>query len=205
MALDCSSRLIHQVRRENLDLASQIIQLRTPLTQYRPDSLNVFNYGLDNGAFSQPPGELFHRMAMKAKDDPSCEWIVMPDVVGDAGSTTALFHYWVQELALEGKRAYALQDGAENVAIPWADFECLFIGGTDHFKESNSCFQLALRAKELGKWVHVGRVNTPRRIVYWDGVADSFDGSGISRFTDQRNHALAVMRELNGSVQERLA
>ncbi|HIA01530.1 MAG TPA: hypothetical protein EYN66_06410 [Myxococcales bacterium] len=203
MALDCSPGQIHKIRRENLDLAPQIMQLRTPLTRYRADNLGVFKYGLDNGAFSRPPGDIFLKMALAAKDDPACSWIVMPDVVGDAGSTTVLFHYWVQELNLEDKRAYALQDGVQNVAIPWNDFECLFIGGTDYFKESSGCLEIAARAKELGKWIHVGRVNTPRRIVYWDGIGDSFDGSGISRFTDQRNQAFQVMRELTGTHQER--
>ena len=31
-------------------------------------------------------------------------------------------------------------------------------------------------------WVHVGRVNEPRRVQNWLGLADSIDGSGMSRF-----------------------
>jgi hypothetical protein len=34
----------------------------------------------------------------------------------------------------------------------------------------------------LGKWVHVGRVNEPRRLNNWLDAADSIDGSGISRY-----------------------
>ena len=40
----------------------------------------------------------------------------------------------------------------------------------------------ALAAKALGKWVHVGRINTPVRYERWKDVADSCDGSGLARY-----------------------
>ena len=75
-----------------------------------------------------------------------------------------------------------LQDGIERVTIPWARLHAVFIGGTDAFKFGAEAFAAARAAKMLGKWVHVGRVNTARRVSDWTGIADSIDGSGISRY-----------------------
>ena len=202
MCIDQSCRTIWRLWRENPDI--EFMQLRTPLTQYAIDDLGIIHYGLDNGAFTEFDSRTFTRMALKAKDDPLCDWIVMPDMVGDAGSTSALFDHWVQELDLTEKRAYALQDGATLGIVPFDKIECLFIGGTDHFKESRRCMEIVEQAKQLEIWVHVGRGNTPRRIVYWDGIADSFDGSGVARFSHMTEAAISTIRQLMGSTQTRL-
>ena len=56
-------------------------------------------------------------------------------------------------------------------------------------------------AKMLGKWVHVGRVNTAERVKNWIGLADSIDGSGISQY----DHMLEnVLRAINGGVNQEL-
>ena len=48
----------------------------------------------------------------------------------------------------------------------------------------------------LGKWVHVGRVNTAPRVKNWLGLADSIDGSGISKY----DHMLEnVLEAIHGS------
>jgi hypothetical protein len=46
----------------------------------------------------------------------------------------------------------------------------------------------------LGKWVHVGRVNTVARVRNWIDLADSIDGSGISRFDHMLEDVLAMIR-----------
>jgi hypothetical protein len=87
------------------------------------------------------------------------------------------------ERAMNGlPRALVLQDGINDVAIPWSKIEAVFVGGTDEFKSSTEAFAAARCAKILGKWVHVGRVNTPERMQGWLEFADSIDGSGISRY-----------------------
>jgi hypothetical protein len=42
--------------------------------------------------------------------------------------------------------------------------------------------------------VHVGRVNTAARVRNWVGLADSIDGSGISRFDHMLEDVLAMIR-----------
>jgi len=199
MALDKSTVQIWELKRLHPGVAFK--QLRTPLTQYAIDTLGHIHYGLDNGAFTRFDPDTFERMATAAVTDPLCDWIVMPDVVGDAASTSALFDHWVQRLDLTDKRAYVLQDGATLGLVPWNQIECLFVGGTDSFRDSTRCWELVLEAKSQGKIIHIGRVNTPRRIVYWDRVADSFDGSGLARFDECLRDAIATMKEIQGSTQ----
>ena len=75
-----------------------------------------------------------------------------------------------------------MQDGVGNLAIDWNRVDAVFVGGSDAFKKSAEAINACKVAKMLGKWVHVGRVNTAERIKDWMGLADSIDGSGISRF-----------------------
>jgi len=124
----------------------------------------------------------------------------LPDVVGSARRTMDLFSYFEQ--ATNGlPRALVLQDGIGDVSIPWGKIHAVFIGGTDSFKSSPEAFAAARCARMLGKWVHVGRVNTARRAREWLGVADSIDGSGISRDPrgEQLAEVVAAIRELQPS------
>ncbi len=92
-----------------------------------------------------------------------------------------------------------LQDGIGELAIPWDELDAVFIGGTDAFKISAEARAAAVAARMLGKWVHVGRVNTAERALYWRNLADSIDGSGISRY----DHMLAsVLAALRGDVPQ---
>jgi hypothetical protein len=88
-------------------------------------------------------------------------------------------------------RALVLQDGIGDFEIPWGELACVFVGGSDAFKSSAEARHAAVAARMLGKQVHVGRVNTYARAREWAGLADSYDGSGISR--DLRNEQLAAV------------
>ena len=201
--LDNSANVIHKLRSSE---KTDILQLRTPLTQYARDGLNVICYGMDNGAFSAFNENRFERMALKAKDDDLCMWIVMPDVVCDHFSTSALFQIWKQRLGMTEKLAFVAQNGCDlgSNLPPFDEIDCLFIGGDDDFKESGIAFELALEAQRRGIWVHIGRVNTPARITYWYDVADSFDGSGIARFDHMKERAFRILKQLKGSSQTRI-
>lgn len=91
--------------------------------------------------------------------------------------------------------ALVLQDGIENEEIPWSDLAAVFVGGSDRFKYSREARGVAREAKRRGLLVHVGRVNTAERMRGWKDLADSIDGSGISRY----DHMLAaVLSEIRG-------
>jgi hypothetical protein len=113
--------------------------------------------------------------------------VTCPDVVGDAAATLGRFHEWKTEIRELGFRlAFAGQDGCAASSIPWDEFEALFIGGSDRWKESHEAMCLADLGKVRGKWVHVGRVNSFRRfrkLWDWDSV-DSIDGRSFSAWPE---------------------
>lgn len=120
-------------------------------------------------------------------------WVVVPDVVGDAYATTQLFEYWkhtVRPYLSYGwhQLAYVAQDGAENARLlprRGDHWRTLFIGGSTVWKESDGAAWLITQAKKAGKRVHIGRVNTERRLRLFDGLGiDSIDGTQFSRFPD---------------------
>lgn len=152
-------------------------QLRTPLTR---NKLASVPYGLDNGCFSGLLPKAWERLVDEAQYDRPV-FVACPDVVGSARRTADLFSYF--EITLNGlPRALVLQDGIADVEIPWDKIAAVFVGGSDEFKISKEAFQAARCAKMLGKWVHIGRVNTTERLAQWLDLGDSIDGSGISRY-----------------------
>lgn len=162
-------------------------QLRTPLTAYRRHGSAP--HALDNGCFggSLPPA--WGRMIEEAKRDKPL-WATSPDVVGSARRTLELWPRFARQM--NGiPRALVLQDGIGDFDIPWNELECVFIGGSDAFKSSAEARHAAVAARMLGKLVHVGRVNTYARAAEWADLADSYDGSGISR--DPRNEQLSAV------------
>lgn len=134
----------------------------------------------DNGAYSGFEEWAF--LAMLEKLQPyrsTCLFISAPDVVGNAEQTADLFKVWAPRIREAGYPvAYVLQDGA--TTLPPCD--AVFLGGTTLFKLSEGALRLCDEAKATGRWVHVGRVNTSRRIQRFIEVADSIDGGTASRW-----------------------
>lgn len=113
-------------------------------------------------------------------------WATVPDVVGDARATRRRWRRWRPLLARLGLRAaYVAQDGSEDTPPPWGELDALFIGGTTRWKEGPDAVALMREARARGVWVHVGRVNTIRRLRLVSAYADSVDGSSFSRFPDR--------------------
>ena len=193
--LDKSPATIDQQRERFGDV---IWQLRTPLTGYR---LHGCPYGLDNGAFTQFDEAKWRRQLIEAREHRPL-FVCLPDIVGSARRTLELFRHFAP-VTVGLPRALVLQDGIGQFDLPWSQIDAVFVGGSDQFKVSTEAFDAARTAKLLGKWVHVGRVNTAKRVEQWVGVADSCDGSGMSQY----DHMLTdVVRAIKGeSKQEVLA
>jgi len=165
-------------------------QLRTPLTRH---ALSGKPYGLDNGCFAT----FKHKDWLRLLDDAETNrpiFVCLPDIVGDARRTLDLFDCFKQET--NGlPRALVLQDGIGNFSIPWDDIDAVFVGGSDNFKTSPEAINACKAAKMLGKWVHVGRVNTARRVNNWLDLADSIDGSGISQYDHMLQDVLEAINK----------
>jgi hypothetical protein len=98
-----------------------------------------------------------------------------------------------------------LQNGVEHTFIPWDDVAAVFVGGDDAFKYSEIAMRAARTAKMLGKWVHVGRVNTAKRVRNWIGLADSIDGSGMSRYDHMLEAGTAAAKDIRITTVARIA
>jgi hypothetical protein len=107
-----------------------------------------------------------------------CKWVLAPDVVGDATGTLAEFPEWYKIIAPRYPVALAAQNGMRPGDVPWDQIAALFIGGDDRFKDGLDAATLVLEAKRRKKWVHIGRVNTRRRVLMSAKLgADSIDGT----------------------------
>jgi len=110
-----------------------------------------------------------------------CRFAVAPDVLGDAGATLARSLPMLPKIRAMGyKAALVAQDGLENIMdeIPWDAFDALFIGGSTEWKMGPGAARLVREAKAHGKWVHFGRVNSRKRLMYASELGcDSADGT----------------------------
>jgi len=111
-----------------------------------------------------------------------CRFAVAPDVVADAAATLARSRPLLAPIrALGYQVAYAAQNGATVDSLPWDEFDVLFIGGDTDWKLGAEARTLIGEAKRRGKPVHMGRVNSRRRLqIAADSACDSADGTYLA-------------------------
>lgn len=102
-----------------------------------------------------------------------------PDEPFDWAETLRLSRPWLRRIRRMGcPAALCAQEGMTPGSIPWDEFDCLFIGGRDDFKEGPVVRDACREARRRGKWVHMGRVNGLRRLlIALDFGVDSVDGT----------------------------
>lgn len=184
------------VRPELVGLRRDLGLILTPQRWGNEVDLSKIVWGADNGCFGQP--EAFDMddyaawLKMRAYASHTCLFATAPDVVGNAAATLARSTPCLPLLRALGFRpALVAQDGMEHCGVPWDTFDCLFIGGSTEWKLSHHAKVLAREAKSRGKWVHMGRVNSLRRMKtagMW-GV-DSVDGTFLAFGPDRRTPEL---------------
>jgi hypothetical protein len=146
-------------------------------------------WGADNGKFTKdgPRGnwlghERWYRWLTRQAErygPDLCRFAVAPDVPFDAAGTLRESGPWLARIrALGLPAAFAAQDGCERLGVPWDEVDVLFLAGSDRFKTGPDAQRLATTAKERGKWVHMGRVNSNRRLTIARTYGcDSVDGT----------------------------
>lgn len=195
---------------QNLDecereLGLSVEQLFTPLTRRNPQRPEQC-FAMDNGAFSKFEPDGFMRMLEKHSPRIDlCRWVAVPDIPGSAIRTLEAFHHWYHQLT-GWPLAYVAQDGQETTPIPWDKCAAVFIGGTTAWKVGPHAESVLRACKVMGKWCHVGRVNTPGRLEHFTRLgADSCDGTGLAKFSEMREAIFSRMKSpmlnLNGETE----
>lgn len=168
------------------ELGCEVKQLVTPLTGFCRQKEHDW-FAIDNGAFAGFRRDKFLSLLAREKSASHlCKFVVVPDVVGSARRTEEIFEHWKYKLS-GWPLALAAQDGLEDREIPWKHIQAVFIGGTTDWKLGPHARAVIRAAQAIGKWVHVGRVNTPGRFEHFESLGvDSIDGTGLSRYTHMR-------------------
>ena len=147
-------------------------------------------HALDNGAWgafagARPWDAGAYREAL-ARWGAGADWLVVPDVVGDSVATLVQADKWLGELLPVAPCLLAVQDGmttADAGRVLGAGAAGVFVGGSTAWKWA-SLPMWATYARERGAYLHVGRVNSQRRIRWCaDLGAHSTDGTSASRFS----------------------
>lgn len=162
------------------------------LVGIRPVALNTSRWWcLDNSVFT---GKFEEKKWLKTIEKlrdwkEKCLFVTIPDVlhrlpnksvVGDCVATLGQFRKY-RSMVKDFPVALVSQDGIREQRrdIPWDDFDCLFVGGSNNHKLGDEGRWIIEEAKIRGKWVHVGRVNSKKRMnLFCD--ADSWDGTCLS-------------------------
>lgn len=181
--IDTSSTTLAQKMQQYPELVVE--QLLTPLTRYANAGQL---YAIDNGAFSGFDAKSFSSLLKREQEyRGKCLFVTCVDVVGNARRTLELWKYRHNFLH-SWPKAFVVQDGMENLEIPWSEMAAVFIGGNDPWKDSKAAQDIVKTASVLGIHSHVGRVNTIKRYkLYAELGADTCDGSGVAMY----DHMLA--------------
>ena len=164
-------------------------------------------YALDNGAYSafthgKPWDEelWFKHLDWAKLSGQKPLWAIVPDVVADRNGTLHNWEVYAPQLAKYGwPLAFAVQDGMTVSDVP-KNADVVFVGGSTEWKWSTSevwCEQFPR--------VHVGRVNTYRRL--WDCHdygAESCDGTGWTRGNQVQARGLRAYLEESTGARKRV-
>ncbi|WP_236078652.1 hypothetical protein [Paraburkholderia domus] len=156
--------------------------------EHRPEGMR---YAIDNGAWTAyQRGEPFDESAFLAvieKLGEGADWIVLPDIVQGGLASLEYSLRWKERLrGMPSQLLIAVQDGMQldDVARFLSPVVGIFIGGSTAWKEATA-EAWGLLARRRNCHLHVGRVNSARRIrICAAAGADSFDGSGPSRYSN---------------------
>lgn len=158
------------------------VMLSYNVGKQRTDGHHV--YAVDNGCFANPgkytdEGYFQYLSGLNSKQ---CLFAAAPDVVGNAEKTRQRAYPVLKQIrALGFKAAYVIQDGETPEEIRWDEMDAIFIGGSTDWKLGEQARSIVREAKKRGKWVHMGRVNSYRRMRYAQAIGcNSVDGTFLA-------------------------
>jgi hypothetical protein len=176
-------------------LAAGIGALLTPFSQRHTPSTDWL-WAADNGCFASRWDEQTWFRWLQSKSNPaSALFATIPDVVADHQRTVKRWHQYADQVQQLGyKAAFVLQDGASLRTMPMQQMDALFIGGSTKYKLSEDAQRIVSVCKMENKWIHMGRVNSQRRMqLAFDWGCDSVDGTYLAFAPDSNTPRLIKM------------
>lgn len=169
----------------------------------------------DNGLFGKGfPGNRGYLKWLSKRT--AVRWAVAPDVVADHHATLERSWPMLRPIRdLVGGVALCAQNGAQVDDLPWGYFDCVFLAGIPEcvecgwipaldalgpdlvachaclgpmreWKEGPVAAAITAEANRRGVWVHMGRVNTLRRLTHAHSIGcDSADGTTMKYGADR--------------------
>ena len=160
-------------------------------------------FGLDNAAFVSFNNKKFLSLQERNKEhSDKCLFVTCPDIVGNMKRTLEVWRHR-ERFQCGFPLTLVLQNGAEDLDIPWDETAAIFIGGIDPWKESKACIDLIKTAQIFGLHVHCGRVNQVKRFQFMSELGvNTCDGSGVAQYGNHQ--LLQIMEKFNGREQSTL-
>lgn len=193
--LDCSPQVFKEKINElNLKKAGQLL---SPLTNYKINEDVIF--GVDNGGYTTQNLEKWIFMLNKITNNiDKCMFVALPDVPGSAIRTLELFDIFVDLIPSGWPTCLIIQNGSENINIPWNKIKAIFIAGSGDWRMGDGAKHIIQTAKWLGKWIHVGRISHPDKWDYFRNLGcDSADSSVLVRpFPGRTDKLSAYFKEI---------
>ena len=146
-------------------------------------------YAVDNGAWwAYANKQFFDERAFLVVYDQlaaGADFVVLPDIVAGGLRSLEFSLRWRERLGpAPCPLMLAVQDGMQPSDVcGFMPMLGIFVGGTSEWKEQ-SLPEWGELARATGAHLHVGRVNTARRVHLCQAASvDSFDGSSVSRYS----------------------
>jgi hypothetical protein len=163
---------------------------RILVTPEKPKPPFGFKYAVDNGAWKAHQQQMPFDSAAFARLVDQCgsaaDFVVVPDIVAGGRKSLDFSVSWIPQLS--GLRLLLpVQDGMHfwEVGDVLREFPTLgiFLGGSTEWK-LKTMYAWGMMAHGAGRYYHVGRVNTARRIrLAAESGADSVDGTSASKYS----------------------
>jgi len=176
---------------------------RILITPYHPTLHDGFRFAIDNGAWRAYQNKLPFDAAgfegLVERLGCAADFVIVPDVVGDGKASLEFSVSWLPKLRTLKHLLLPVQDGMtahdvgmvlrQNVKLG------LFLGGTTEWK-LKEMYAWGMVAHAWNRWFHVARVNSIRRVrLCAEAGADSFDGTGATRFRNNLPRLDAARRQ----------
>ena len=161
----------------------------------------------DNSCFTpgRYPGDTAYLRWLTHRSDRAgrCAFATAPDIPFNAAATLVRALPMLEQIRAAGyPAALVAQDGLEHLPISWSSFDALFLGGTTGWKLGPAAAHLAQQARQHGLWVHMGRVNSLKRLRYAASIGcHSADGTCLALGPDHNlPRLLGWLTQVNAAI-----